>query len=108
MNDSPARSKRRKRDRMRLLSGGACAVVLAATSIALTGTAHAEADRTITSNTTGFHNGYFFSYWKDNGNVTMNLGAAGQSTVQWNNTTNTAVSKRRNPTSNHTTNYSGS
>ena len=71
MNDSPSHPQRRRRHRIKLLIGGACAVVVAAASVALAGTAHAEADRTITSNTTGTHNGYFFSYWKDNGNVTM-------------------------------------
>jgi endo-1,4-beta-xylanase len=106
MNDSPSRSKRR--DKVRLLIGGAGAVVLAAASVTLTGVAHAEADRTITSNTTGFHNGFFFSYWKDNGNVTMTLGAGGQYSVQWNNINNTVVGKGWNPGSNHTVNYSGS
>ena len=37
----------------------------------------AEADKTLTSNSTGTHNGFFYSYWKDNGNVTMTLGSAG-------------------------------
>lgn len=64
MNDSPAQPKRLRTKRMRLLIGSACAVVLAAASVAVTGIAHAEADRTITSNLTGTHNGYFFSYWK--------------------------------------------
>ncbi|NES16894.1 1,4-beta-xylanase, partial [Micromonospora sp. PPF5-17] len=40
---------------MRLLVGGVTAVVLAAASAAMTGIAHAEADRTITSNSTGTH-----------------------------------------------------
>ena len=68
----------RRRHHRRLLIGAVSAVVLAAAaSVALTGTANAEADRTVTSNTTGTHNGYFFSYWKDNGNVNMTLGAGG-------------------------------
>jgi len=72
------------------------------------GTAHAEADRTITSNTTGTHNGYFFSYWKDSGNVTMTLGAGGSYSVQWSNMNNMVVGKGWNPGSSHTVNYSGS
>ncbi|MBX6722283.1 MAG: 1,4-beta-xylanase, partial [Dactylosporangium sp.] len=54
---------------MRLLVGAAGAVLLAATSVTLVaGAAQAEPDRTITSNSTGTHNGYFYSYWKDSGN----------------------------------------
>ena len=71
-------------------------------------TAHAESDRTITSNQTGTHNGYFFSYWKDNGNVTMNLGAGGNYSVSMNGINNSVVGKGWNPGSSHTVNYSGS
>ena len=70
--------------------------------------AYAEADRTITSNSTGTHNGYFFSYWKDNGNVTMTLGAGGYYSVQWSNINNWVVGKGWNPGSSRTVNYSGS
>nr|WP_184847415.1 glycoside hydrolase family 11 protein [Allocatelliglobosispora scoriae] len=73
----------------------------------LAGVAHAEANRTITSNTTGTHNGFFFSYWKDSGNVTMTLGAAGQYSVQFSGINNTVVGKGWNPGSSHTVNYSG-
>jgi len=38
---------------------------------------------TISSNQTGTNNGYYFQYWKDNGNVTMDLGNAGQYNVSW-------------------------
>ncbi|WP_433066617.1 glycoside hydrolase family 11 protein [Dactylosporangium sp. CS-033363] len=93
---------------MRLVIGAACAAVLAAGSLALTGTAHAEADRTVTSNTTGTHNGYFFSYWKDSGNVTMNLGSGGSYSVQMNGINNSVVGKGWKPGSSHTVNYSGS
>ncbi|WP_213455617.1 glycoside hydrolase family 11 protein [Rhizomonospora bruguierae] len=93
---------------MRLVVSGASAVVLALASVAVAGTAHAEADRTVTSNTTGTHNGYFFSYWKDNGNVTMTLGAGGSYSVQWSNMNNMVVGKGWNPGSSHTVNYSGS
>jgi len=104
MKDVPARPARR---RGRLLIGGVSAVALAVASIALAGTAHAEADRTITSNQTGTHNGYFFSYWKDNGNVTMTLGAGGSYSVQWSNMNNMVVGKGWKPGSAHTVNYSG-
>ncbi|NUR70284.1 MAG: 1,4-beta-xylanase [Hamadaea sp.] len=73
----------------------------------LAGVAHAEADRTVTSNTTGTHNGYFFSYWKDSGNVTLQLGAGGSYSVQWSNMNNMVVGKGWKPGSSHTVNYSG-
>ncbi|SBT43763.1 glycoside hydrolase family 11 protein [Micromonospora narathiwatensis] len=107
MNDTPTHPKRRGRDRIRLLIGSACAVVLAAASFTLAGVAHAEADRTLTSNSTGTHNGFFYSYWKDNGNVTMTMGAGGQYSVQWSNMNNMVVGKGWNPGSSHTVNYSG-
>jgi endo-1,4-beta-xylanase len=73
----------------------------------LPGVASAEADRTITSNQEGTHNGYFFSYWKDSGNVTMTLGAAGNYSVTMNGINNSVVGKGWNPGSSHTVNYSG-
>ena len=107
MSEIPTPSTPRRRGRLRLLVSTACAVVLAAVSITLAGTAHAEADRTITSNLTGYHNGYFFSYWKDSGNVTMNLGAGGSYSVQMSGINNSVVGKGWKPGSSHTVNYSG-
>jgi endo-1,4-beta-xylanase len=69
---------------------------------------NAEANRTITSNQEGTHNGFFFSYWKDSGNVTMTLGAAGNYSVTMNGINNSVVGKGWNPGSNHTVTYSGS
>jgi endo-1,4-beta-xylanase len=40
--------------------------------------------QTITSNQTGTHGGYFYSYWKDSGSATMNLGSGGNYSVNWN------------------------
>jgi endo-1,4-beta-xylanase len=96
-----------RRGRLRLLIAAAAASVLAVTTVGLAGTAHAEADRTITSNLTGFHNGYFFSYWKDTGNVTMTLGAGGNYSVRMNGINNSVVGKGWKPGSSHTVNYSG-
>jgi endo-1,4-beta-xylanase len=66
MNDAPAQSRSSRRIRSRLFIGTAIAAALVAL---VPGTAHAEADRTITANSTGSHNGFFYSYWKDSGNV---------------------------------------
>jgi endo-1,4-beta-xylanase len=82
--------------------------VIIATLLLPAAIARAEADRTITSNQEGTHNGYFFSYWKDSGNVTMTLGAAGNYSVQMNGINNSVVGKGWNPGSSHTVNYSGS
>jgi endo-1,4-beta-xylanase len=76
--------------------------------VIVTGVAHAEANRTVTSNETGTHNGFFYSYWKDNGNVSMTLGAGGNYSVSWSNMNNMVVGKGWNPGSSHTINYSGS
>ena len=107
MNEFPAYLERRGRARLRLLISGAIAVLMAAVSVTLAGAAHAEADRTVTSNATGTHNGFFFSYWKDSGNVTMTLGAAGNYSVQWSGINNFVAGKGWNPGSAHTVNYSG-
>lgn len=40
--------------------------------------------QTITSNQTGTHGGYYYTYWKDTGSATMNLGSGGNYSVNWN------------------------
>jgi len=107
VNESLVPQNRRRRTRMRLLISGATAILMAVGSVTLAGVAQADADRTITSNSTGTHNGFFYSYWKDNGNVTMTLGAGGSYRVQWSGINNTVVGKGWNPGSSHTVNYSG-
>jgi endo-1,4-beta-xylanase len=109
MSDSPARRPLRVRRRTtRLLIGAACASVLAAASLAVAGIANADANQTITSNGTGTHNGFFYTFWKDSGNVTMTLGPAGNYSLQWSNINDTVDGKGWMPGSNHTVNYSGS
>jgi endo-1,4-beta-xylanase len=51
--------------------------------------------QTITSNQTGTHDGYFYSFWSDGGggSVTMTLGPAGNYSVQWSEVNNFFVGK---------------
>ena len=107
MSDAPVHLRSHSRGRARLLLGSACAVALAMTAT-FVGTAHAEADRIITSNQTGTHNGYFFTYWKDSGNVTMTLGAGGNYSYQWNNINNFVGGKGWSTGGRKVVNYSGS
>ncbi len=109
MTDVPVPQARPKRRRLRMLIAGVSAAALAVTGTILATNAYADADRTITSNETGYHNGFFFSYWKDNGNVTMRLGAGGNYSYQWSNINNHVGGKGWKPgSSNRVVNYSGS
>lgn len=97
-------------NRRSLLLGGSAALVLGgASALIRPGAASAqEADRVITSNTTGTHNGYFFTYWKDSGNVTMTLRQGGSYSLQWGaGTNNTVCGKGWNPGAARIVNYSG-
>jgi endo-1,4-beta-xylanase len=83
--------ERHRRGRIRLLIGAACALVMAVAGVTVAGAAHAEADRTVSSNTTGTHNGYYFSFWKDSGNASMTLRADGRYSSSWDRSTNNWV-----------------
>jgi endo-1,4-beta-xylanase len=85
------RPERHRRGRVRLLIGAACAAVMAAAGVMAAGAAHAEADRTVSSNATGTHNGYYFSFWKDSGNASMTLRADGRYSSSWDRSTNNWV-----------------
>jgi len=106
MNDVPVHPTNRRRRRLRMLIAGVSAAALAVTGTVVA--TNAFADTTITSNQTGTNNGYFYSYWKDNGNVTMTLGNGGQYSVSMNSINNSVVGKGWKPGSAHTVNYSGS
>ena len=109
MNDTPTKPSRR--GRMRLLFGATCAAVLAVggTVIATATSAYAEADRTVCSNTTGTHNGFYFSFWKDSGNASMTLRADGRYSSNWGSGTNNWVGGKGWATgSRRTISYSGS
>jgi endo-1,4-beta-xylanase len=95
---------------MRLLLGAASAAALAiAGTMIAAPNAWAEADRTVSSNTTGTHNGYYFSFWKDSGNASMTLRADGRYSSQWGSGTNNWVGGKGWATgSRRTVSYSGS
>ncbi|MEV6495032.1 glycoside hydrolase family 11 protein [Actinoplanes sp. NPDC051633] len=107
MTDTATRPIRVRR--MRLILGTLCAAVLAAAGTMIAApSAYAEADRTLTSNATGTHNGYFFSFWKDSGNASMTLRADGRYSSSWNNSTNNWVGGKGWATgSRRTVSYSG-
>jgi endo-1,4-beta-xylanase len=63
-----------------------CAVMTIAVSmvgVLLSVTQESNA-QTITSNQTGTHSGFFYSYWKDSGSASMTLGSGGNYSVNWN------------------------
>ncbi|MGW4695813.1 glycoside hydrolase family 11 protein [Kitasatospora cineracea] len=68
----------------------------------------ANADTTISSNSTGTDNGYFYSFWSQNsGQASMTLGAGGQYSTTWNNVTNFVAGKGWNPGTTDAVTYSG-
>ena len=68
----------------------------------------AEADKTVTSNSTGTHNGYFYTFWEQASGGSMTLGAGGNYSATWNTAAqNIVVGKGWKPGSNHTVTYSG-
>jgi endo-1,4-beta-xylanase len=106
---TPETTPHKSRLKTRLVIGAACAAVLAVATVAGVGIANAEANRTVTSNSTGTHNGFFFSFWEQSSGGTMTLGAAGNYSVSWSSgAQNIVVGKGWNPGSSHTVNYSGS
>jgi endo-1,4-beta-xylanase len=61
----------------------------------------------LTSNQTGTHDGYYYSFWKDSGNVTFCLQSGGRYTSQWSNINNWVGGKGWNPGGRRAVTYSG-
>ncbi|HEY7885936.1 MAG TPA: glycoside hydrolase family 11 protein [Cellvibrionaceae bacterium] len=68
----------------------------------------AQAQQTVTSNTQGTHNGFFYSFWKDSGDASFGLYEGGRYTSQWNSSTNNWVGgKGWNPGGRRVVHYEG-
>ena len=63
----------------------------------------------LTSNSTGTHDGFYYTFWKDSGDASMTLHSGGRYSSQWGNSTNNWVGgKGWNPGGARTVSYSGS
>ncbi|KAF1835867.1 endo-beta-1,4-xylanase [Decorospora gaudefroyi] len=73
------------------------------------GNATALERRQMTPNSSGNHNGYFYSWWSDGGgSATYTMGEGSKYSVTWRNTGNFVGGKGWNPGTGRTINYGGS
>ncbi|WP_136517406.1 MULTISPECIES: glycoside hydrolase family 11 protein [Cellulomonas] len=95
----------RARRPLRAVLAAAATTALVAAGLAVAATPAAA--QTINSNQTGTHNGFFFTYWKDSGNVSMTLGSAGNYSTSWSGINNWVGGKGWKPGGRKTVSYSG-
>jgi endo-1,4-beta-xylanase len=97
--------KSRRRGRMRLFIGSACA---AAVTAAMAVAPSAASAATICSNQTGTSGGHFFSFWTaGSGSVCMNLGSGGNYSTSWSGVGDFVAGVGWNPGAARTITYSG-
>src|ERR1700722_5784855 len=96
----------RRRSRLRLLIVACAAILAAAATVALPGTAHAA----VCSNQTGTNNGYYYQMWSNGqGSACINLGSGGnQYSTNWSGIGDFVAGVGWNPGSNQTVSFNGS
>ena len=110
MNGPPtlteAGSNGRRRSRLRLLIVACAAMLAAAATVALPGTAHAA----VCSNQTGTNNGYYYQMWSNGqGSACVNVGSGGnQYSTNWSGVGDFVAGVGWQPGSNQTVSFSGS
>ena len=72
---------------MNMLSIAVCSIAL------LSATQQSNAQEVISSNRTGTQDGWYWSFWKDNGNASMTLYPGGRYTTTWNGVNNFTAGK---------------
>lgn len=84
-------------------------MVLCFTILFVLSAVNVQAATTITTNQTGTHDGYFYSFWNaGGGSVTMTLGSGGNYSVDWSNCNNFTCGKGWSTGSARSVSYSGS
>ncbi len=96
----------RRRSRLRLLIVACAAMLAAAATVALPGTAHAA----VCSNQTGTNNGYYYQMWSNGqGSACINVGSGGnQYSTNWSGIGDFVAGVGWQPGSNQTVSFSGS
>jgi endo-1,4-beta-xylanase len=102
-----ARFSGRRRVGTITIIGRVLAFVLFGAAVFMPGTASAAT--TITSNSTGTNNGYFYSFWEQASGATMTLGSGSNYSLTWNSASQNVVAGTGwNPGTSNTVSYSGS